>query len=273
MQSRAHNSRRKKFSKMLANNNISVFRYRSLYHRVFQFLCKFESKIHVVSKLISYFPLNCLILWAFWVRSLLSQNSSCKICDNWPSNGTSSFFRRSTLVGSFRTQMSTLNQLRIPRCVKLNAYQPWKCTDFATPANARSELAYIFAPNFNDHSELLCSKSRVAPLKTVSLPRLELSAALLLACLINKVREFLEFSQCLTYLWSDSMIALNWITSPSRWSIFVANRMDEIQRLTEIKDWRHIASSDNSIDILSRRLNLCDLINAERWWNDLVFNF
>jgi len=178
---------------MLANNNISVFRYRSLYHRVFQFLCKFESKIHVVSKRVIlstklFDPLG----------PLLSQNSSCKICDNW-SNGTSSFFRRSTLVGSFRTQMSTLNQLRIPRCVKLNAHQPWKCTDFATPASARLELAYIFAPSFNDHSELLCSKSRVAPLKTVSLPRLELSAALLLACLINKVRESLEFSQCLTY--------------------------------------------------------------------------
>jgi len=166
-----------------------------------------------------------------------------------------------------------LNQLRI-RCVKLNAHQSWKCTDFAMPASARLELAYTFASSSISTIifELLCSKSRVAPLKTVLLPQLELLAALLLARLINKVRESLEFSKCPTYLWSNSIIALKWITSPSRWwSVFVANRMDEIQRLTEVKHWRHVAFSDNSADILLRELNPCDLSNAERWWNGPEF--
>jgi len=59
---------------------------------------------------------------------------------------------------------------------------------------------------------------------------------------------------------------LNWIISSSRqWSVFVANRVGEIQRLTEIKYWHHIASSDNPADTLSRGLNPYDLINAERW--------
>jgi len=48
-------------------------------------------------------------------------------------------------------------------------------------------------------------------------------------------------------LWSDLTIALNWVTSPSRqWSVFVANRVGEIQRLrSEVKHWRHVTSSDN----------------------------
>ncbi|KAG5314515.1 YMD3 protein, partial [Pseudoatta argentina] len=45
----------------------------------------------------------------------------------------------------------------------------------------------------------------------------------------------------------------------------------EIQCLTEIKHWRHITFSDNPADILSRELNPCDVINAERWWNGPEF--
>jgi len=50
----------------------------------------------------------------------------------------------------------------------------------------------------------------------------------------------------------------------------MANRVGEIQRPTETKRWRHLASSDPA-DTLSRRLNSCDLINAERWWNGPEF--
>jgi len=177
-------------------------------------------------------------------------------------------------LGRLQNRWDTLNQLRISRYIKSNAHQlSWKYTNFAMPASTRSELAYIFAPSLVSTIITPSSYAQSFPsLKTVSLPWLELPAALLLARLINKIRESLELSQCPTYLWSNSTIALNWITSRSRWwSVFVANRVGEIQRLTEIKHWRHVASLDNSIDILSRRLNPCDLINAERWWNSPEF--
>ena len=66
---------------------------------------KLELEIHIVCK--TYFPrsLNCSILWTFRGQSLLSQNSSCKICGNWSSNEMSPFLRTSTLVGSSSEQM------------------------------------------------------------------------------------------------------------------------------------------------------------------------
>jgi len=69
-----------------------------------QFLCNLLQNLTYQNE--SYFPrsLDCSILWAFWVRSLWSQSSSCKTCGNWPSNGTSLFLRTSTLIWiAFRT--------------------------------------------------------------------------------------------------------------------------------------------------------------------------
>jgi len=132
---------------------------------------------------------------------------------------------------------------------------------------------YVRTEGTNEcRTELLCSRSRVAPLKAISLPRLELSAALLLAQLLEKARDSFDLSHMSIFLWSDSTITLNWLTSPSRrWTAFVANRVGEIQRLTKIESWRHISSSNNPADVLSRGLEPHDLINASLWWQGPAF--
>nr|XP_031836774.1 uncharacterized protein LOC116428801 [Nomia melanderi] len=96
-----------------------------------------------------------------------------------------------------------------------------------------SEAAYgacIYLPSINKQGDckvnLLCAKSRVAPVKTISSPRLELCAAKLLA---NLVRETINAMTHIEFkgivLWSDSTIALNWIrTPPHVLKTFVANR-------------------------------------------------
>ncbi|XP_033212329.1 uncharacterized protein LOC117169929 [Belonocnema kinseyi] len=115
---------------------------------------------------------------------------------------------------------------------------------------------------------LVCSKSRVAPIKPLTLPRFELCAALLLARLINTVRNALYVNFERIVLWSDSTIALSWINSePRKLKTFVCNRVTEIQDLTANCEWRHVSSADNPADLVSRGQLPQEFIISSLWKN------
>jgi len=117
-------------------------------------------------------------------------------------------------------------------------------------------------------TNLICSKSRVAPLKTVSIPRLELLAAVLLARLASKYAPNLHLPIKKRFFWSDSMVVLAWISSQSsKWKTFVANRVGEIHERTSIHEWSHVSTHDNPADIVSRGCWPSQIKNLELWWN------
>ncbi|UYV74269.1 K02A2.6-like, partial [Cordylochernes scorpioides] len=117
------------------------------------------------------------------------------------------------------------------------------------------------------HISMLAAKTRVAPCKSLTLPRLELCAPLLLSQLYRSVVDSLKIDIGRAYLWSDSQISLSWIKSdPNRWKTFIHNRVVKIQQLSDRNSWRHVSGKDNPADCASRGIMPAALSEHTLWW-------
>ncbi|GFV20936.1 integrase catalytic domain-containing protein [Trichonephila clavipes] len=119
----------------------------------------------------------------------------------------------------------------------------------------------------NNISSFVASKGRVAPLNTLSIPRLELMGTLLSARLSDKIGTALILPVSRFY-WTDSSITCYWIKGDfNKHKVFVKNRIKEIQKLSDPKEWRYCKGKDNPADLISRGLPLNDLKNNKIWWH------
>ena len=130
-------------------------------------------------------------------------------------------------------------------------------------------IYFVYQTSTGTYSKMLTSKTRVAPLKELSIPRLELIACLILAKLLSTVKNALtsQVSVQKTTHWSDSMTALYWIMNQGEWKQFVSHRVNEIVKLSKKEDWGHCPSEQNPADTGSRGSLEVELKGNEMWWH------
>lgn len=117
--------------------------------------------------------------------------------------------------------------------------------------------------------QLLCSRSRVAPMKGATIPRLELNGALVLAQLIEKVAGSWEIECKKCFFWCDSTLVLSWLNiQPVRLKTYVSNRVNQIWEITNPILWRYVSTNDNPADIISRGISAHAIKFTQLWWND-----
>ncbi|XP_041984084.1 uncharacterized protein LOC121736766 [Aricia agestis] len=135
---------------------------------------------------------------------------------------------------------------------------------------AYASVVYITATNSKGvcTTRLLTAKTKLAPLKNkLTLPKLELCSAHLLANLLDKVLATMTDSQYEVHCWSDSMIALAWIQGDiHRWQKFVSIRVQKITEIVEPSRWHHVSSELNAADCATRGLTVAQLESHSLWW-------
>ncbi|CAK1588736.1 unnamed protein product [Parnassius mnemosyne] len=171
--------------------------------------------------------------------------------------------------------LSFLNNLRIPRSVICNQYINVDLHIFSDASQvAYGACLYVRSSNNKNNVmvRLFSAKSRVAPIRPTTIPRLELCAALVGVRLYEKVISSLRIQVRSVIFWSDSTIVLGWLKMlPNKLQPFVRNRVAEILEKTGSFTWRHVPTDLNPADYVSRGTNINQIHNLDLWWSGPQF--
>lgn len=215
-----------------------------------------------------YDPLGFLSPVIFFCKSIIQ--SLWKLDIDWDSEiPTNLMIQWKYLVDQF----DKLETISIARFVATEQPYQLQIVGFSD-ASEKGYCATIYLRVISDHIRvhLLTAKTKLAPIKTLSIPRLELCGAYLLAKLFCSTME--TFSPCSNsefldpVFFTDSSIVLGWLNTPTyKLKVFVANRVAYITDHTRISFWKHVKSEENPSDLGSRGLSPENLINNQLWWH------
>ncbi|XP_029922895.1 uncharacterized protein LOC115370126 [Myripristis murdjan] len=169
----------------------------------------------------------------------------------------------------WKNGLKTLKDITIPRCYHPSNFGHIVSTELHhfSDASSRGYGSCSYLRYKNDRNEIHCSlvmaKARVAPLKITSIPRLELTAAVISARMSVMLKEELQLKIEKECFWTDSQVVLAYINNEARrFHVFVANRVQLIREKTDPNNWHYVDTTQNPADFASRGLHATDIPSA-----------
>jgi transposase InsO family protein len=166
--------------------------------------------------------------------------------------------------------------LKVARCIKPNRFDEavaelhhfsdasqsaYGCCSYLRLVNAQGQI----------HTALVMSKVKVAPIRSITIPRLELQAAVLAVKVDVTLRKQLGLDLNPSYFWVDSEIVLKYINNENRrFLVFVGNRVSMIRESTEVDQWHFVSGKENPADLLTRGQRPHEL-DADTWFKGPKF--
>ena len=171
------------------------------------------------------------------------------------------------------SELPQLSNVAVPRCLRRAYPESIELHLFSDASNeAFASVAYLVCryQDSSPSSRLIASKCRVSPMKTITIPRLELMGAVLSSRLAQTILKVITADR--TIFWTDSENVWYWVRNQSReFKPFVANRIGEIQRTSSPDQWRHVPGTVNSADLPTRGLSAMALAESEVWMEGPAF--
>ena len=172
----------------------------------------------------------------------------------------------------WRDELQLLSSHHLPRCyfpkeVKIISMELHGFSDASQLAYAGVVYVRMIDDHGGIHVSLVTAKTKVAPIKRLTIPRLELCGAHLLSQLLHHCKVVFQLPPDKVFAWTDSTIVLNWLVgSPRRFNVYVGNRVSHIVELIAPDRWGHVEGTQNPADCASRGLLPSELIEHTLWW-------
>ena len=168
--------------------------------------------------------------------------------------------------------LTKIEQFRIDRCMKslesndIELCQLHHFSDASLTGYGVVSYIRLVDSDGRIHCSLIMGKCRLAPIKQMTIPRLELAAATLAVKVDKFIRQEIDMPVHESVFWTDSMLVLQYIENEDkRFQTFIANRVAVIHEASSPSQWHYVESATNPADDASRGLSADELVKSDRW--------